>query len=228
MSGLLRVGVLGLAESEAGLVRALIKLMEQNVNGFRWAFSSQPPYDALLVDGPRTDLPQDLLRQASRAWASLGQPVTAQWPGDVVQRPINMLKLQQWLSGVQEALGNFETEPMPLEPLAPAQDSAPSTQPRFQLKRWPPAELLHGDKHRIRLATLMSRRALNLGELMSLSRLPEERCVTFLHLLHGFDLLVQAPSAADSRHEQAAAPTAPARPRVERGLIQRLRDRLGL
>lgn len=108
--------------------------------------------------------------------------------------------------------------PMPLEPLT-AEAALPAQ--RYRLRHWPPLVLLRGDRQRVRMATLLSRRPLGVRELAALSGQPEERCLTFVNLLQGFNLLeLTATPAAVVRH--------PAAPRSEQGLLDRLKRKLGL
>jgi hypothetical protein len=93
---------------------------------------------------------------------------------------------------------------------------------RYRLKKWPPQALLHGDRQRIRLSTLLSRRSLALAELSALSGEPEDRCRTFVLLLQSF-ALVEVGATSPPVHQRH-----PVSRRVERGFIQRLRQRLGL
>ena len=105
---------------------------------------------------------------------------------------------------------------------------------RFKLRRWPPAVLLRSDPNRIRMATLLSRRALNAAELATISQQPVQECQAFLTTLQTTGLVdvEKAPVAppAGSAPAQAAAapkPAAPA-PAFARGLISGIRRRLGL
>ena len=85
--------------------------------------------------------------------------------------------------------------------------------------------MLRGDLARIRMATLLSRRALGAAELAQLSARPPAEAQTFLHLLQTTGLV--------ELHQEAPAPAAPAapvapRPSFGRGLIASIRRRLGV
>ncbi|MFT4195147.1 hypothetical protein [Ottowia sp.] len=99
---------------------------------------------------------------------------------------------------------------------------------RFKLRRWPPQVLLRGDPGRIRMATLLSRRALGAAELARMSDRPPEESHAFLHVL-------QSTGLVDARTDALAPPPAPAapeptasKPSFGRGLIASIRRRLGV
>lgn len=118
---------------------------------------------------------------------------------------------------------------------APAETAAPAAaMPRYRLRRWPPAAMLRADARRIRMATLLSRRAFNDQELALASQQPLADAQAFLRVLHTTGL-VQAEQAAPAQPaqpapQQAAAAPAPAaaRPSFARSLISGIRRRLGL
>lgn len=129
-----------------------------------------------------------------------------------------------------------------------------SPQARYRLRRWPPALLLRGERARMRLASLLSRQALLMPELVALAGVSELQCEVFLAELHGMGLLqiqshdrVSAPHAnlqpqnpqrdaelayhSDSVTEDTSSQRLAARsPRVAagiaQGLIHRIRQRL--
>ena len=104
---------------------------------------------------------------------------------------------------------------------------------RFKLRRWPPAALLRSDPNRIRMATLLSRRALNAAELATISQQPVQECQAFLTTLQTTGLVnvqkepAPAPAPAAAGAPAPAAPPKPA-PTFARGLISGIRRRLGL
>ena len=90
----------------------------------------------------------------------------------------------------------------------------------YQLKRWPPAALL-GSPDRMKLATLLTARALCLAGLAQRSQQPIGECEHFLHALQHAGLLTE--------HSAATSPAAPAQaPAPAGGLLARIRHRLGL
>jgi len=106
---------------------------------------------------------------------------------------------------------------------------------RFKLRRWPPAALLRSDPNLIRMATLLSRRALNAAELATISQQPVQECQAFLTTLQTTGLVdvqkepapAPAPAPAAAGAPAPAAPPKPA-PTFARGLISGIRRRLGL
>ena len=105
---------------------------------------------------------------------------------------------------------------------------------RFKLRRWPPAALLRSDPNRIRMATVLSRRALNAAELSSISGQSVGDCQAFLQTLQTTGLVEmqqEAPvAAAPASTDTASRPAAPtmAKPTFARSLISGIRRRLGL
>jgi hypothetical protein len=97
---------------------------------------------------------------------------------DTLTRPIRSDRLKAWLSTMQHKLHAL-----------PDKAQALDIQHCFKLRRWPPAQLLHQDAHRIRMATLMSRRAVTVEELVKLTQESPERCQTFVQLLRSMSLV---------------------------------------
>jgi hypothetical protein len=89
-----------------------------------------------------------------------------------------------------------------------------------RLQQWPPARLLAGPG-RMRLATLLTGKAMNLDELVYRSALPVPVCAAFLDELKRAGLLVE-PTV--SIKPPAAPPLKPVQP----GLLARIRMRLGI
>lgn len=213
----LKVGVHRLPTAQAGLVRALVVLLSRGSPDFRWSFSQEAPYDALIVHSDAPDLGEAELQGMTRALSSLGRPGgTVPADLEVLEWPLRAERLESWLSRVQQKLS---------APVTPhkAEEAAPMAS--YRLKRWPPEVLLHADASRIRLATLLSRRPLALADLSRVSGQSVERCQTFVQLLLGFGLLEASANPAPPRTQPPAARVAaPASP----GLILSIRRRLGL
>ena len=213
----LKVGVHRLPTAQAGLVRALVLLLSRGSPDFRWSFSHEAPYDALIVHSEAPDLGEPELQGMTRALSSLGRP-DGTVPADleVLDWPLKAERLESWLSRVQQKLS------APVQPQK-AEQAAPMV--RYRLKRWPPEVLLHADASRIRLATLLSRRPLALADLSKVSGQSVERCQTFVQLLLGFGLLE---AGANPMPPPARPPAARVAAPASRGLITSIRRRLGL
>jgi hypothetical protein len=66
-----------------------------------------------------------------------------------------------------------------------------SVQPELlRLRRWPPQELLHNDRHRVKMAALLGNRFFAVSELAELTQQPIEKCRRFVSVLKYFDLLM--------------------------------------
>lgn len=237
----LRLGAYKLPPAEVVLVQTLFRLYAHG-SAFRWSFVTTPPYDALLVDGT-TDAPLDAeVAGMARAVLRLTRMNAPDAP-DTLQRPIRADRLQDWLRTAELQLMDTqlattrppEESPWPAAasasgagaataPASPA--SAGTTAVRFKLRRWPPASLLRGDAHRIRMATLLSRRALSAAELADISQQPVQACQAFLQSLQTLGL-VDMPAATPAAAAQPK-PAAAAKPGFARGLIAGIRRRLGL
>ena len=208
------------------LVQTLFRLYGQN-KPFPWTFVTAPPYDALLVDGMATDRAAQAERMA-KAVLRLTRTNAADAPG-TLQRPIRPDRFQDWLRAIEADLLEPATAPPPAAPRpSPAGATGPESAAaaaRFKLRRWPPAILLRADPRRIRLATLLSRRALSSAELAQLSQQPQTDCQGFLGLLKNAGL-IESEAVAPALRAPTTAAAVP--PRARRGVIASIRRRLGL
>lgn len=105
----------------------------------------------------------------------------------------------------------------------------------YRLKRWPPAALLNKDVSRVRVATMVSRRAMSLQEASDLSRIPAARCEEYLleWARHGLVSLHNRPAEPLRIDEpERPDPTAHARANARHGfgtsLIRSIRKRFGI
>lgn len=192
--------------------------------------------------GPATlarPLGADKLRQCLRQVEAL---LTAPPAAAPTAPPATPLPAPALPSASPAVLDNRPTLPAPLLPeparfksraMAAPGDAPPADAPRQRLKRWPRAAVLRADPQRIRMATLLSRRALNVHELTVLTGYGARECQVFMQVLRSSDLLTDDTPAQSSAPAAAAAPAAPAAanpatPRLARGLIASFRRRLGL
>ena len=236
----LRLGAYQLPAAEVVLVQTLFRLYAHG-GDFNWTFVSAPPYDALLVDGTHGDITPEVAQMAKSVLRLTRMHDPAE--PDTLQRPIRADKLQAWLNSTDN--GFQDTRPVtqwagaPTEPESSAPEpaaEAPAISPlRFKLRRWPPAALLRSDPNRIRMATILSRRALNAAELSAISGQAVNECQAFLQTLQTTGLVevqqepVAPPPSAQTTAPTRAAPAATvAKPTFARGLISGIRRRLGL
>lgn len=243
----MKLGTQALPPTEVAFVRMLLRLYGNNGH-CQWTFTDAPPYDALLVDESEFDIHNSL--QVGMEARRVRRIARGHTDRDVMQRPLNAGQLRNWLDEVEQSLPAASyTAPSgpdirfpPPETAATTPQSAseapslpPEGGPRFRLKRWPHQILLRKDPARIRIATLLSRRALNARDLVMLTGLDPQRCLVFLQVLQASSLLVPAPpersDITDNNHlastHSLKHPTN-AKTGLTRGLISGLRKRLGL
>ena len=222
----LRLGAYKLPAAEVVLVQTLFRLYSHG-DTFRWTFVTAPPYDALLVDGTTDEGMNPDVDRMAKAVLRLTRMNSGRAP-NTLERPIRADRLQDWLKNTEHDL--MQTRPATLldEASLPTAAEAPAAAP-VQIN-----PLRSSDPNLIRMATLLSRRALNAAELATISQQPVQECQAFLTTLQTTGLVdVQkapvAPPAGSAPAQAAAAPkpAAPA-PAFARGLISGIRRRLGL
>jgi len=221
----LTLGAHQLPAAEVALIRSLVRLFS-HTSSFHWRFVDSGPCDAVIVD---TELPPAELAEAGRRARAVLKVTRAYAPGqpDTLQRPIRADQLKAWLERQATEQRLMRAAHGPPAPAAAAGGTAKPVHLRFKLRRWPSAALLRNDPQRIRLATLLSRRALGARELSRISQLPAEQCQDFVDSLCQADLLevLELPATA-SPAAVAARPAPP--PSLAHGLISGIRRRLGL
>ena len=219
----LRLGAYNLPLAEIALIKTLIRLFAHSET-FRWEFASAPPYDAVLVDATVADSVSADIPRMAKAVLRLTRRNSASGP-DTLERPIRAERLQGWLLATEKRL-------LSLRGATPSETRAPAAFPqgvRLKLKRWPAHLLLRGDASRIRIATLLSRRALTVDEVSLLCQQPVTDCEIFLQVLRAANLLEmqREPSSLQGQGQAAASDFTP-KARISRGLISSIRRRLGL
>ena len=216
------LGVHNLPAAEVVLIKTLMRLFPATAT-FKWRFAETGPFDAVVTDATNAsaEVPAGLARGVLKITRA-----DAATDADCITRPIRAEQLQAWLALQGELLRLL---PRPSVRAASAAATPRAAGPRFRLRRWPTAAVLQNDPQRIRLATLLSRRALGAHELARLSRLPAAQCQAFVDTLRQTGLIEveRGEAAAVPRTAQPAA--APALPRpLAGGLIDGIRRRFGL
>lgn len=230
MSTLLRFGVRGLPAAETTLVRTLFKLYHHGASDFRWALVDAPPYDALLVDSSVGNTGAMQGYQAVKAVLTLGSAAVTALP-NTLTRPLHSEILEAWLLQTQL---QFFPEKGPSTLIQAQQPQANTSQAAdtdvYKLTRWPPATMLRNDPSLIRMATALSRRSMQTSELARISQQPVESAHAFVLAMRHAGLLERSPSARAARpSRQEGSDTRPAaQQKIERSLISRIRQRLGL
>jgi hypothetical protein len=142
------------------------------------------------------------------------------WPlrPDELEKELNRLGGQAITQrGAQETAALF-TGATTGAPIAPGQPMQ-----LMRLQQWPPTHLLSGTG-RMRLATLLTGKAMSLDELVYRSALPHPVCEAFVNDLQRANLLL-APASVIKPMPQVAAPLPKL---VQPGLLSRIRMRLGI
>lgn len=225
----LRIGVYRLPAPEVAVIRTIVRLYASDV-AFPWVPVNFPPYDALLVDESATAEERAEFSRTAKAVLTLTRRNSGNRP-HTLERPIRADKLQQWLKSTERALLAAPPARSGGEAQA-ALEIEVSDAVRFTLRRWPSALLLRNDPDKVRMASLLARRALSAVELAELGQLPLSQCVTFLQTLRLAGVLEPhvMPVAARVRADlpYAQGHSAPARSEFARSLISGIRRRLGL
>jgi hypothetical protein len=225
----LRLGVYRLPAPEVAVIRTIVQLYANDV-AFPWIMVNAPPYDALLVDESATATERAEFARMTGAVLALTRRNSGGLP-HTLERPIRADKLQQWLKSTERALLASRPARSVVEEQAELEIEV-SDSIRFTLRRWPSALLLRNDPDKVRMASLLARRALSAIEVAELGELPLSRCVTFLKTLRSAGMLEVhvAPAAARASPELTGVQgtRSPARSEFARSLINGIRRRLGL
>ena len=101
---------------------------------------------------------------------------------------------------------------------------------RLRLRRWPAAAILDSHRYNLRLASFLSGRPLRLDELIQWSNVERSQCEQFLLALSDAGILdVKVGDEPSPPSPLTAAPRhSPRGASAERGLLDRIRNRLGL
>lgn len=231
MSAQLRCGVQGLPAAETALVRTLFRLYQHGASDFRWSLVDSAPYDAILVDSNSPHLATEHGHEGVKAVLTL-------------TRPLRSEMLETWLLQTQREFFPEGKAARPAEaapaaasarpPEAPAAAHTPVPAPQadaYKLMRWPPAAMLRNDPTLIRMATVLSRRAMTITELAQVSQQPLDNAQAFALALRDAGMLVSPITVKLPAQPlpDAVAPRIAQPPRqTERSLMNRIRLRLGL
>lgn len=227
--------MIGLPEAEGRLIATLFRLHRVEPS-FIWTLKSKPPYDALLLDA--STHPDEISAHCGSHTRimRLSSP-GAQVEGEL-SRPIRSDLLVAWLNSIEVGLlhgghdafastagiSRFDGSSQVARTSPAASVVAPSAQAHppgpvhaaqgmaiYKLRRWPSAAILEKNVSLIRIATLLTRKAMTLKELASVSHVNEALCEAFLKKLdqNGLMLIerqsvvipVPKPNDAVSQHQ---------------------------
>lgn len=252
----LTFSVEGLAAREELLFKGYVRLLD-HLTESQWLYQkpSQTQRVDLLVADERA-VPTAFLPNASNLQpilqlgvSSTSKPFFLSWPLKPyeLESELNRLGRMILMQRKGQAAGAGSTA-APLGNALPApstQPSQPQPQPQlYRLNQWPPARLL-AEPGRMRLATLLTGRAMGLDEILHRSALAKSACERFLKDMQSAGLLVSAADIANHHNASArphqptqaqqlpaasspAVKAPPARPAVQIGLLARIRMRLGI
>lgn len=225
----LKLGLHKLPAAEVVLIQTLLRLYGGEGSGGRWTLADAPPWDAVLVD----DTTHETTRATWSAHAAAVLHITrigeASKP-DSIERPIRPDRLLRWLDAHRPAAKAVHSAPAE-EDISTADVADTFANIRYRLKRWPPSSVLRNDARRVRMATLLSKRAFSATELAAVSQQPPAECHALLRLLRGTGLVEEEFIVLPSQPASLSAAPVPSRKpaqRFARGLIGGLRRRLGL
>lgn len=200
---ILRLGVIELHPAEEALIKTLLRLYGVDPE-FKWHLVTNPPYDALLIDYRYwfDDLNKNAYGQSVMKLMSFGQETA-----DGMRRPIRSEQLLDWLGQVQLEIegprqidkgifSRWKAKPQPTA-LESEKNGAESwlngagTPPKhnpeggsrksyFKLIRWPGPDLIQGDHNRIRIATLLTRRYIDLNSIAGHANVSFSECEKFV------------------------------------------------
>jgi len=229
----LKLGLVGLSPAENSLIATIFRLYGVD-QSFIWVLASEPPYDALLVDVRSEHVALPVCLGGQERVMLLGEPGRPCEQG--MSRPIRSDHLIKWLNDIElSVLDGKQNQILFAQPMNNVQVSGidtPAPQPAvekvrrrdewkipaYKLTKWPGSEFLKGDIHRVRMATILSRRALTVQQLSAVSRVAEDKCQPFLNELRGADLIEERmvdvpPAVTEPSHPSVHSALAP----TERG-----------
>lgn len=247
----LRFGAVGLSSAEDALVATLFRLHRVDPS-FIWTRATEAPFDALLIDSRCDADAYEHLMGRDTQIVRLGD-IDSALPGQL-PRPIRSDLLVRWLNSIEiqilhgskdpfastsieSRLGPHSHAPRSILPV-PATPAVPTAHlpvlnpgTRVKLRRWPSHALLGGDVSRIRMATMLSRRALTLEDLVAATGVATHHCLQFVGALRHAGLLEMAvPEIAPTPALPAAAAKdqSPTTRGIGRSLLRSIRQRFGL
>lgn len=214
-----------LTSAELNLLRTLVRLSSELAG--QWVLREEGDCDVLLAGDGASTAGLSHPHAARVVVPVLPRGVVA--VGQALARPFRAEDFVGLLKHIAVMLDGqaLAVEAAPAANGAPAAGNAAALEGKAQLKRWPPAQLLLGNRSRIQLATMLSRGARSVNELSVVSGRPVDECREFMAELNQHHLLVWQ---AIPEHAQPAAPgrKAPMAADTGRGLLRSIRQRLGL
>lgn len=219
----LRIGAYRLPAAEIVLLRIMVRLLSHDAS-FNWLFVETGPYDAIIADEATAKRDSVAIAQLSNAVLKIVRTQDDFVP-NTLTRPLRAEKIQEWLVQIGTRLA-------PISPaVAAPSDTALTT--KYKLRRWPPSFLVRNDPMLIRMAVLLSKRALLPIELAHLSQQSLDACHRFINTLLPMGLLdavsaVGSPQTTSLSSAQKPIATTNSKTFLAQGLIGRIRRRIGM
>lgn len=229
----LRLLVQGLADNEVAKLMAFLRVGKDRLR-CEWMIVVEGEAHVLVYGGSEPETVQGIvdnpleLRRISDTSHGLPTHVAT------LLRP---LQYEVVIDTLLDAERKCRSRPAPVAPAAPAKRAhlIPVSTPTllagagYRLRRWPAAEWVQSSRDHLRLASFLSTRHVEIGELARLANVDVARCGAAITTLIATGALdVKPPGAADP--SATAAPATPARTHraPEPGLLSRIRRKLGL
>lgn len=219
----LRIGAYRLPAAEIVLLRIVVRLLSHDAS-FNWTFVETGPYDAIIAEEATAKRDSVAIAQLSSAVLKIVRKQDNFAP-NTLTRPLRAEKLQEWLVQIGTSLAS-------VSPALAAPDNTALTT-RYKLRRWPPSFLVRNDPMLIRMAVLLSKRALLPIELAHLSQQSLDACHRFIDTLLPIGLLDTVPAAGPTQtvslpKVQKLMASTNSKTFLAQGLIGRIRRRIGL
>ncbi len=218
----LRFGFYQMPANEVALVKAFFRLFSTRPD-FPWEISETGPVDVVLSEQLASAMPAGLCRPTTVVLRVLERGDQG-LDENSLTRPLRSDHLESWLLKFAARVGDDAMRPSINASISPVPEKAII---RMKLVRWPPALLLHKDPGRIRLATMLMKRALSITEMSKISSWPVGQCESFIEALRSVGLIQNIPVSANAPVVKANVGGGAAMP-LSDGFFARFRRKLGL
>ncbi|THU04498.1 hypothetical protein E9531_03670 [Lampropedia puyangensis] len=251
----LTLGLRGLPQEEVILIKTIFRLSSQWLSP-QWSVVDDGPVDVCIADSSswNDDVQQELSGVARIPTLYLSRASNPEIDA-VLMRPIRADALVQWLLDTARQLETARKAEKTTQTRATtaAHTRVPALEmpshaeayldhdSRYLLRRWPPAQIIGNDPKRLRITSLLSKQALQVNELSSLSGASLDECEEWVSTLLHSELLdtrvgskvavistEMQSSGVPARYPSASVLPAGQPPKRGLGLMRAIRRRLGI